>query len=156
MSIQTIATKGAHLFQFNAATAKNLYLDCESGVESWWVNIDRNTDAMELEGLVFVWVSGPSDKAGIIGFGVASGEFDERDHPASYNNPQGPRRQRLSTEIFWAWVGQDPVVTRADIKTLDLFADFDLFKMPNRQNAFAVNGAQASFIIDRLKAVMEG
>lgn len=154
MSLREMTKRNVHLFQFNPASAADLFFDYEAGAESWWVNIDRNTDKVDFDNLVFFWVTGPSDKAGIIGAGVASGEFDELEHPKSYNDPNGPRALRTSTEIFLAWVGDTAILTRAEMKQLDIFADFDLFKMSRRPSAFTVNRTQAEYIIDRFKAVI--
>jgi hypothetical protein len=151
---ERIITKRSHLLQFNRTTLGNLLADYDAGVDSWWVNVDRNADRFHFDDLVFLWVSGPADKAGIVGCGVASGDFKEMEHPASYQEPARGRKLRLSTEIFWAWVGDTPVLTRAEMKPLGLFADFELFTMPNRPNAFTVNWAQAEFIVDRIKAVI--
>lgn len=154
MSLKEMSKGSIHLFQFNPTSANDLFLDYEAGEEVWWVNIDRNTDKVAFDNLVFFWVSGAPHKAGIVGVGVASGEFDELEHPVSYQDPEGPPRLRTSTQVALAWVDDKPILTRAEMKGLDLFTDFELFKMPNRQNAFEVDSRQAEFILDRIKAVI--
>ncbi|WP_307494784.1 EVE domain-containing protein [Cellulomonas humilata] len=158
MSTTTLAAEPGHLVQLRPAAAADLLEDWYGSQDDdeclWYPAIDRNVDQIAAGDLVYFWVSGAGDAAGLVGVGVATGEFEELEHARNYADPEGLRSLRNSAEVSVVWVTDKPVITRTELKRLDLFIDFDLFRMPRRANAFTVTREQAAVFNQRLTAVI--
>lgn len=145
----------AWLIQYDAAEVAEVKSDWDAGRNDDVVHpaINRHTDRIEWDDLIFVWRAGAGNKAGIVGLGLA-GNIDAREHAKNYQDPEGPRALRDTLDVQLVWFTDQPVLTRTDLKKNAAFADFELFRMPNRPNAFAVSDAQRDFIIARLQEVI--
>lgn len=152
MSINKLAVNGGHLFKLTPRGVEELFRDWSAGNEEWWINADRNADAICAQDPVFVWATGSADQSGIIALGLATGDVEDLEHPQNYHDPGGARVLRPSAQVFWWWVGESPVLTSAELKELPLFADFEVFEHPRKQNAFTVTPKQADYIIERVRA----
>jgi hypothetical protein len=148
------ARRPAHLMQYDRRSADALVASWADGADFEQPAVSRRTDAISLDDLIFFWVTGTAEKAGLIGVGVASGRLLSLEHPVSYRDQQGPRVLRDSAEVALYCVFDTPVVTRADLLADPAFADFDLFAMPNRPNAFRVTAEQAALLVQRVEAVL--
>lgn len=109
---------------------------------------ERHRDEIALGDLVFLWVHGPRDTAGVFGVGLVSGEPMLRDHARSYTDPEGPRSERWSVEVVVISVFREPIVRRGQLKNDARFEDFELFVMPRRTSAFAVTPEQKNHITE--------
>ncbi len=144
----------AWLVQYSPRTARELWLGWNAGEDFEYPNVDRHADEIREDDIVLFWVSGPGHQAGLIGFGVASGEIESLSHPRDYHKPDGPWMLRRSAEVSVCAVFDTPVTTRTELKQHPEFADFPLFRMPNRPNAFEVTGDQWAIIMRRLQEVL--
>lgn len=149
-----IAAMPVWLFQYSPRSARALQLSWNAGEDFEYPALDRHADDIRLDDIVLFWRSGRGDTAGLIGFGVASGVIEELSHPRNYQDPDGPRALRKSAEAALCCVFDEPVITRSELKQSPEFADFDLFRMPNRANAFEVTAAQWAIVRDRIEEVM--
>ncbi|MGQ2912113.1 EVE domain-containing protein [Aeromicrobium sp.] len=138
------------LFQYSPRSAKDLQNGWEAGAELDYPALDRHADEIKMDDFVLFWVSGPAKEAGIIGWGLASGHLEERDHAKNYHDPDGPRSLRASLEVNLCSVFDRPIITREELKQHPVFEDFDLFAMPNRSNAFTVTAEQWAVIFARI------
>lgn len=143
-----------HLLQLNKGEASQLAREWATGLDEFWPAVDRHTDDIRLDDLVLIWVAGPGNDAGVVGFGIAGGVLEKRRHARSYQDADGPRTLRQSALVTMAWMAPHPVLTRTEMRRMEAFADFELFSMPNRPNVFAVNEAQAQVVLDRLAQVV--
>lgn len=143
----------AWLIQYNPRSALELQHSWVEGTDTEYPAVDRNAEGIGRDDIVLFWVSGPAAKAGVFAYGVASGRVEEREHPKSYHDPDGARALRTSAEVDVADVFANPIITRAELKRLPEFADFELFRMPNRTNAFVVTRQQWAIILDRISKV---
>ncbi|GAB3862579.1 hypothetical protein GCM10028801_28320 [Nocardioides maradonensis] len=153
-AIKQYAATPAWLVQYAPASADSLLRRWEAGEDFEYPAVNRHSDDIRLDHFVIFWRSGASDTAGVVGWGVTSGVVEEREHARSYHEPDGPRALRDSVEVALACVFDEPILTRAEMKQLPEFADFELFQMPNRPNAFAVSRAQWGVILRRLEEVL--
>lgn len=144
----------AWLVQYSPRSARALQRSWNSGDDFEYPAVDRHADEIQLDDIVLFWVSGPGVKAGIIGWGVASGNVEELEHAKDYHDPDGPRALRDSAEVAMCAVFDEPIITRTELKQHPAFADFDLFRMPNRPNAFAVSRDQWTFVLSRMEEVL--
>lgn len=140
----------AWLFQYNPHSAANLLNAWNVGDDLEYPAIDRHADEINIDDFILFWISGPAKEAGIIGWGLASGHFQELDHAKNYQDPDGPRGLRTSLEVDLCNVFDRPIITREELKQHPAFEDFDLFAMPNRSNAFAVTAEQWVIIFARI------
>lgn len=154
MPTTTMRFRKTVLVQLNADSARWMFRDWNRGEDFYYPAVSRHTDDIELDDLVLFWVSGPSDTAGVVGFGIATGDLPQLEHPVSYRNPDGPTTLRDSAEVAVAWVSDKAVLTRSELARHAAFTEFELFKMPNRPNAFAVTDEQSAVVLDRLKSVL--
>lgn len=143
----------AWLIQYNPRSTLALQRSWVAGDDVQDPPVDRYAADFGADHIILFWVSGPADKAGVIGWGITSGLIQDVDHPRSYHDPDGPRAMRTSVEVEVCDVFADPIITRAELKRLPEFADFELFQMPNRSNAFAVTRQQWAIILDRIEQV---
>lgn len=144
----------AWMVQYSPRTAGELRRDWNAGNDFEYPNVGRHADQIRANDIVLFWVFGPGDQAGVIGFGLASGEVEKLWHSKDYDKPDGPRVLRQSAEVCLCWVFDNPVMTRTELQQYNEFAKFDLFRMPNRSNAFEVTGAQWAIIMRRLQEVL--
>lgn len=144
----------AWLVQYSPRSTRALQRSWNSGEDFEYPAIDRHVDEIRENDIVLFWVSGPSTTAGIIGWGIATGHVEELEHAKNYHDPDGPRALRDSAEVSICSVFDEPVITRDELKQHPAFADFDLFRMPNRTNAFVVSHAQWAVIFARLVEVL--
>ena len=140
--------------QYNPRSAQLLRRSWQGGEDFEYPNVDRHADEIHADDFILFWVSGPGAEAGVIGVGVASGVNEVRDHPKSYRDPEGPTVLRNSAEVALACVFIDPVVTRDELRRHPEFDEFDLFRMPNRPNAFPVTPEQWAIIFRRMEEVL--
>lgn len=113
-------------------------------------HVGRRIDEMRVGDFVLFWVSGSDDTAGGFAWGNVSGEPSEHDYPADWNDPDGPVVQKPGLEVLIADVFDEPFVTRAALKAIPEFEDFDVFGMPNASNVFRVTSAQWEILFHRL------
>lgn len=144
----------AWLVQYSPRSARALQRTWNAGEDFEYPAIDRHVDEIREGDIVAFWVSGASTKAGIIGWGIASGHVEELEHAKNYNDPDGARGLRDSAEVSICSIFDQPIITRYELKKHRAFADFDLFRMPNRPNAFAVTREQWTIILARLEEVL--
>ncbi|MDI6910461.1 EVE domain-containing protein [Nocardioides sp.] len=144
----------AWLVQYSPRSAKALQRSWNEGEDFEYPAIDRHTDEIREDDIVLFWVSGPGTESGVIGWGIASGHIEELEHAKNYNDPDGPKALRDSAEVSLCSVFDTPIITRDELKEHLAFADFDLFRMANRPNAFAVTREQWTVIFARLEEVL--
>ena len=142
------------LIQYSPRGAQALLRSWASGEDFEYPKTDRNVHSIREGDIVLFWVSGAGAKAGVFGFGLATGNVEKLDHAKNYKDPDGPRTQCDSAEVSLAAVFEAPVCTREELREIPAFADYDLFRMPNRPNAFAVTPEQWQVIHGRLEEVM--
>ena len=121
----------------------------EEGLEET-PDMARHLDEIRPGDFILFWVSGPGDTAGLYAWGNASGEVTECDYPKRWSDPDGPRVRKTGMHVQVGDVFSEPFVTRSALKEFPEFKDFELFRMPNRPNAFAVTPEQWSIILDHL------
>lgn len=144
----------AWLVQYSPRSAAALQSSWLAGEDFEYPAIDRHVDEIRQDDIILFWVSGPARKSGIIGWGIATGNIEELEHAKSYHDPEGPRALRDSAEVSICWVFDQPIITREELKRCPAFAAFDLFRMPNRPNAFVVSREQWTVFLARLEEVM--
>lgn len=144
----------AWLVQYSPRSAHGLRRRWNEGEDTEDPAVDRHLGDIGLDHIILFWVSGHAKRAGIIGWGITSGLVRELDHAKSYHDPDGPRAQRTSAEVEVCEVFDTPIITRHELKKLPEFGGFELFRMPNRSNAFAVTRQQWAIILDRIEMVM--
>ena len=144
----------AWLVQYSPRSAKALQRSWNSGEDFEYPAIDRHTDEIREDDIILFWVSGPSRTSGVIGWGIATGHIEELEHAKNYNDPDGAKALRDSAEVSLCSVFDQPIITRDELKEHPAFADFDLFRMANRPNAFAVTREQWTLILARLEEAM--
>jgi len=144
----------AWLVQYSPRSARALQRSWNEGEDFEYPAIDRHTDEIREDDIILFWVSGPTAKSGIIGWGIASGHVQELEHAKNYNDPDGAKALRESAEVSLCSVFDEPIITRNELKELQAFAGFDLFRMANRPNAFAVTREQWTIILARLTEVL--
>lgn len=162
-AITTASRTGSHedltklptwLVQYSPRSAKALQQSWNSGEDFEYPAIDRHTDELREDDIVLFWVSGSGSESGVIGWGIASGHVEELEHAKNYNDPDGARALRDSAEVSLCSVFDQPIITRDELKEHPAFADFDLFRMANRPNAFAVTRGQWTLVLARLEQVL--
>ena len=127
--------------------------DWRSGEELNYPSVDRHTQEIAPDDIILFWVCGPGDTAGVIGYGLASGVITQREYPKDFKDPDGPKTLRPAMEVMLLDVFDAPVITRTELKQDSVFADFDLFRMAARTNAFTVTAEQWGVLMNRLEAV---
>lgn len=142
------------LVQYGPRSARALRRSWHEGEDFEYPAIDRHTDEIRQDDIVLFWVSGPGSRAGVIGWGIATGHVEELEHAKNYNDPDGARALRGSAEVSLCSVFDQPIITRDELKGHPAFADFDLFRMANRPNAFAVTREQWTLVLGRLTEVL--
>ncbi len=142
------------LVQYSPRSAAALQRSWNSGEDFEYPAIDRHIDEIREDDIVLFWVSGPSKKAGVFGWGIATGVIEDLEHAKNYHDPDGPRALRDSAEVSLCCVFDEPIITRDELKQHTEFEDFDLFRMPNRPNLFTVSREQWAIILRRLEEVL--
>lgn len=138
------------LFQYSARSTADLQSGWNAGHDLEYPPVDQHADQINEDDFILFWVSGPAKEAGIIGWGLASGHFEELEHAKNYQDPDGPRSLRTSLEVDLCTVFDAPIITRDELRRHPAFEDFDLFTMPNRSNAFTVTAEQWAVIFARI------
>jgi len=110
--------------------------------------ITRHLDEIRPGDFILFWIAGSGDNAGLYAWGQASGEPTEENYPKDWKNPEGQHVIKTAMEVQINDVLHEPLVTRTTLQRFPEFADFELFTMPNRANAFAVTTEQWSIILD--------
>lgn len=146
----------AWLVQYSPRSARALQRSWNEGEDFEYPAIDRHADEIREDDIVLFWVSGPGRESGVIGWGIATGHTEELEHAKNYNDPAGAKALRDSAEVSLCSVFDQPIITRAELKEHPAFADFDLFRMPNRPNAFGVTREQWTVVFARLEEVLGG
>lgn len=152
--IAELAARGAHLIQLNPAGAADLYNSWGADEPCYYPPVDRNADNIRPDDIILFWVAGPGEKAGIVGFGLATGLVEDREHPRAYPDPDSPAVLRPSAEVALGWVAPAPVITRSRLRQHPEFETFDLFIMANRPNTFPVTPAQTLVVVGLLEEVL--
>lgn len=144
----------AWLVQYSPRSARALQRSWNEGEDFEYPAIDRHADEIHEDDIVLFWVSGPGAESGVIGWGIATGQIEELEHAKNYNDPDGAKALRDSAEVSLCSIFDEPIITRDELKEHHAFADFDLFRMANRPNAFAVTREQWAVIFVRLEEVL--
>ena len=113
-------------------------------------DVSRHLDDIRPGDIILFWIAGPGDSAGIYAWGQATGEIIQGNYPKRWSEPDGQQVLKSGMEVLISNVFEKPFVTRTALKACREFDDFDLFRMPNRPNAFAVSPEQWSIILDHL------
>lgn len=150
----TLEAIPAWLVQFDPFEAEELKNDWRNGQQFAYPAVNRNTHAIAAGDLVYFWVYGLEGASGIYGVGVATGRVMQRPHAKNYRDPDGPRALRDSVEVDLDRFLREPILTRIEMKADPVFAAFDLFKMPNRPNAFTVTREESAVVLARMEQVM--
>jgi predicted RNA-binding protein with PUA-like domain len=113
-------------------------------------DVSRHLDEIRRGDFILFWIAGPGNSAGLYAYGNATGEVIQGRYPKRWSDPDGEQVTKSGMEVLVSNVLEEPFVTRTTLKALPEFADFELFRMPNRPNAFAVTPEQWSIILDHL------
>ena len=140
------------LVQYNPRGAREFLGLWNAGDDFAYPAVDRHVTDIAENDFVLFWVSGKD--AGVIGWGIASGQSEELRHPKDYRDPDGPRALRTSAEVALCCTFDEPIITREELQRVPEFDDFDRFRMPNRPNAFEVTEPQWRVILRRLEEVL--
>ncbi|GAB3077760.1 EVE domain-containing protein [Pedococcus soli] len=141
------------LVQFHVEEAAEAIADfVDDGIDLTYPAVSRHLEHVSVGDVVVFWVAGTGKRAGVYGYGTVAGPVQEREHPVSYGDPHGPRTKRPSVPVTITSMFDHVVIRRTDIKGLPAFADFELFRMPNRPNLFEVTAAQMALMVDLTEA----
>lgn len=138
------------LFQVTPDEARDCFVEWNSDPD-WMFRpaVDRHTDDVRSGDIALMWVTGSGDRAGLFGAGLVEETGLELEHRRTYQDATSPKATRPSISIDLHYLADRVLVTRPELRALAGFspATFELFKMANRSNAFAVEPQQAETIL---------
>jgi hypothetical protein len=141
------------LVQFHVEEAVEAITDfIDHGHDLTYPAVSRHLEGVSVGDPIVFWVLGPGQSAGVFGFGVVTGPVEDLEHPVSYREPTGRRTNRPSLPVRVTSMFDHVVVPRSALRTLPAFADFELFRMPNRPNLFEVTGPQMTLMVKLTEA----
>lgn len=146
------------IIQVHRPEAINLVESLQAGDAYFTTPIDRHLLDVRVGDVVLLWVTGRGSAAGIFGAGWVTDSMVMAEHRRDYGDAGSPRVLRPSIEVFLEFAKDWVMISRPELRAREGFdaADFELFTMPNRPNAFAVNEPQHRVIFDGLLAAASG
>jgi protein-tyrosine phosphatase len=119
--------------------------------ETQLLPISRHRDEVTPGDVVLLWVSGPTDTAGLFGYAIVTETDLDATRPRRWDEPDGPSTQAKALEVEPVLVASEVLLTRTVLKSALELSDFELFGMPNRPNIFTVTHRELDAIAALLR-----
>lgn len=139
------------LFQMSTTYAEDCRSAWNHGIDSWTLPISRHEEEVLPGDVVLLWEMGRGDTAGLFGYAVITETDLEATRPRHWDEPEGPSIMEKAVEAEFFLVAAEPFITRTLLKPLPALSEFELFKMANRPNIFAVTHDELDAIAAQLR-----